>query len=270
MSRSTRVTWATGVTRWTGGITAARSSCGLGRRRSRTARRPRRAGLSTRSCPSRHRGMRPAPGKPVASTLEPVWSGPGRRNSVPPLGKALRAADAMADARVAAILLKTVQDREPHGARKPKHSGKSPPGTGRTGRWISCAAGRHPGDRRPAGSRGPACGSGPVRRPVTRRGGVPRPGRRLRRTAARPAGPAAARAGRLVTLPAGGCTCDLCATLREFLAAPDRRMLEWPLAKQRRQHVHTRIDAGHDGQASWFRSHSSTCRSRNRRYRPTR
>jgi hypothetical protein len=46
-----------------------------------------------------------------------------------------------------------------------------------------------------------------------------------------------------VTLPAGGCTCDLCATLREFLAAPDRRVLEWPLAKQGRQHVHTRIDA---------------------------
>ena len=37
---------------------------GPGRRRSRTARRPRRAGLSTRSCPSRHRGMRSAPGKP--------------------------------------------------------------------------------------------------------------------------------------------------------------------------------------------------------------
>ena len=46
-----------------------------------------------------------------------------------------------------------------------------------------------------------------------------------------------------VTLPAGGCTCDLCATLTDFLAAPDRRTFEWPLAKQRRQHVHTRIDA---------------------------
>ena len=46
-----------------------------------------------------------------------------------------------------------------------------------------------------------------------------------------------------VTLPGGGCTCDMCATLREFLAAPDQRMLEWPLAKQRRQHIHTRIDA---------------------------
>lgn len=45
-----------------------------------------------------------------------------------------------------------------------------------------------------------------------------------------------------ITLPAGGCTCDLCATLLDFLAARDRRMLEWPLAKQRRQHVHTRID----------------------------
>jgi hypothetical protein len=45
-----------------------------------------------------------------------------------------------------------------------------------------------------------------------------------------------------ITLPAGGCTCDLCAALRDFLAAPDRRMLEWPLAKQRRQHVHARID----------------------------
>jgi len=46
-----------------------------------------------------------------------------------------------------------------------------------------------------------------------------------------------------VPLPAGGCTCDLCAALRDFLAAPDQRTLEWPLAKQRRQHVHTRIDA---------------------------
>lgn len=45
-----------------------------------------------------------------------------------------------------------------------------------------------------------------------------------------------------VTRPAGGCTCDLCATLLDFLAAPDRRTLEWPLAKQRRQHIHTRID----------------------------
>jgi hypothetical protein len=47
-----------------------------------------------------------------------------------------------------------------------------------------------------------------------------------------------------VALPPGGCTCDLCATLLDFLAAPDRRTLEWPLAKQRRQHVHARIETG--------------------------
>jgi hypothetical protein len=46
-----------------------------------------------------------------------------------------------------------------------------------------------------------------------------------------------------VELAAGGCACELCTTLREFLAARDRRTLEWPLAKDRRQHVHSRIDA---------------------------
>jgi hypothetical protein len=45
-----------------------------------------------------------------------------------------------------------------------------------------------------------------------------------------------------VGLPAGGCTCDLCNTVRVFLEDPGRRILEWPLAKQRRQHVHSRID----------------------------
>ncbi|MGH3411428.1 MAG: hypothetical protein ACRDRJ_54345, partial [Streptosporangiaceae bacterium] len=42
--------------------------------------------------------------------------------------------------------------------------------------------------------------------------------------------------------PAGGCTCELCGTLGDFLAATDRRTLEWPLAKQSRQHVHSRLD----------------------------
>ena len=46
-----------------------------------------------------------------------------------------------------------------------------------------------------------------------------------------------------IELPAGGCTCDLCGTLRAFLEDPNRRTFEWPLAKQRRQHVHSRIDA---------------------------
>ena len=46
-----------------------------------------------------------------------------------------------------------------------------------------------------------------------------------------------------IELPAGGCTCDLCDTLRVFLGDKSRRSSEWPLAQQRRQHVHSRIDA---------------------------
>ncbi len=39
-----------------------------------------------------------------------------------------------------------------------------------------------------------------------------------------------------------GCHCELCATLGAFLADPARHLLEWPLAEQRRRHVHSRID----------------------------
>ena len=46
-----------------------------------------------------------------------------------------------------------------------------------------------------------------------------------------------------IELPAGGCTCDLCDTLRVFAEDKSRRTFEWPLAKERRQHVHARIDA---------------------------
>jgi hypothetical protein len=46
-----------------------------------------------------------------------------------------------------------------------------------------------------------------------------------------------------IELPAGGCTCDLCGTLRAFLDDANRRTFEWPLAKQGRRHVHSRIDA---------------------------
>jgi 2OG-Fe(II) oxygenase superfamily len=46
-----------------------------------------------------------------------------------------------------------------------------------------------------------------------------------------------------IELPAGGCTCELCHTLRAFLEDKTRRSFDWPLAKQRRQHVHSRIDA---------------------------
>jgi predicted 2-oxoglutarate/Fe(II)-dependent dioxygenase YbiX len=45
-----------------------------------------------------------------------------------------------------------------------------------------------------------------------------------------------------IELPAGGCTCDLCGTLRTFLEDRSRRTFEWPLAKDGRQHVHSRID----------------------------
>jgi hypothetical protein len=45
-----------------------------------------------------------------------------------------------------------------------------------------------------------------------------------------------------IALPAGDCTCELCVTLEAFLTDPRRRTFEWPLAKQRRQHIHGRID----------------------------
>jgi 2-oxoglutarate-Fe(II)-dependent oxygenase superfamily protein len=44
-----------------------------------------------------------------------------------------------------------------------------------------------------------------------------------------------------IELP-GDCACELCAMLKYFLAAKDRRAYEWPLAKERRRHIHTRID----------------------------
>jgi hypothetical protein len=46
-----------------------------------------------------------------------------------------------------------------------------------------------------------------------------------------------------IELPTGGCTCDLCDTLRAFLSDKGRRTFEWPLGKQRRQHIHSRLDA---------------------------
>jgi hypothetical protein len=46
-----------------------------------------------------------------------------------------------------------------------------------------------------------------------------------------------------IALPARGCACDLCDTLRVFAEDKSRRTFEWPLAKQRRQHIHSRIDA---------------------------
>jgi hypothetical protein len=45
-----------------------------------------------------------------------------------------------------------------------------------------------------------------------------------------------------IPLPVGGCACDLCGTLRAFLEDKSRRILQWPLAKDGRHHVHSRID----------------------------
>ncbi|WP_066945627.1 2OG-Fe(II) oxygenase [Microtetraspora fusca] len=44
-----------------------------------------------------------------------------------------------------------------------------------------------------------------------------------------------------IELPAG-CACDLCGTLGAFLRDPERRAFEWPLAQEKRRHVHSRID----------------------------
>ena len=42
----------------------------------------------------------------------------------------------------------------------------------------------------------------------------------------------------------GGCGCELCGTLGEFLADRSERTLEWPLAEARRKHVKDQIRAG--------------------------
>lgn len=45
-----------------------------------------------------------------------------------------------------------------------------------------------------------------------------------------------------IALP-GSCRCTLCGRLGAFLADPQQQRLEWPLAKEARQHVHGRLDA---------------------------
>lgn len=42
--------------------------------------------------------------------------------------------------------------------------------------------------------------------------------------------------------PPTGCDCELCQTLIGFLVAPEERQLEWPIRKDKRQHIHRRID----------------------------
>jgi hypothetical protein len=43
--------------------------------------------------------------------------------------------------------------------------------------------------------------------------------------------------------PPGDCACELCGVLSGFLCDPAARVFEWPLAEQRRRHVHATIDA---------------------------
>ena len=44
-----------------------------------------------------------------------------------------------------------------------------------------------------------------------------------------------------VSIP-NSCKCALCAELTTFLEAPDRKILEWPIAKAKRQHIHQVLD----------------------------
>ena len=62
-----------------------------------------------------------------------------------------------------------------------------------------------------------------------------------RRLSARLARPPRAEDDWSVEFPAG-CSCELCARLEEFLGDPARRSFDWPLATERRRHVHARID----------------------------
>jgi hypothetical protein len=43
-------------------------------------------------------------------------------------------------------------------------------------------------------------------------------------------------------VPPRDCPCALCGTLGEFLADPEARRLEWPLAKEGRRHIHGRLE----------------------------
>jgi len=49
--------------------------------------------------------------------------------------------------------------------------------------------------------------------------------------------------GDLSIEPRGDCGCELCGVLSAFLSDPQTQVFEWPLAEQRRRHVHATIDA---------------------------
>ena len=110
--RSTRATWATGATRWTAGITGRRSSCGPASRPSRTAAKPPPPGLLM-SSPRWRQQVTCQARRPLRRRSSPSGTGPcgtrtpEQRGRVSGLfGKALLAADAVADAETAAMLLR--------------------------------------------------------------------------------------------------------------------------------------------------------------------
>jgi hypothetical protein len=63
----------------------------------------------------------------------------------------------------------------------------------------------------------------------------------VRRLSARLEQPARATDDWSIVLPRR-CRCDLCGRLDAFLADPQQRRLEWPLANERRRHVHAELD----------------------------
>lgn len=63
-----------------------------------------------------------------------------------------------------------------------------------------------------------------------------------RHCAERLAQPARARDDWSMALPAD-CRCGICARLRDFLTDSQQRLLEWPLAQERRRHVHQVLEA---------------------------
>ena len=64
----------------------------------------------------------------------------------------------------------------------------------------------------------------------------------VRRIAPRLERPARGEGDWSIDLPEG-CGCELCTTLGAFLADPDERRFEWPIAKAKRMRVHRRLDA---------------------------
>ncbi len=68
------------------------------------------------------------------------------------------------------------------------------------------------------------------------------PGSARRDAAAGAARPADPGPRRLVVSLSAGCSCELCQELARFLKDPRQLRKEWPLAQQRRAHIHARID----------------------------